>query len=128
MTKAKVQNYTEEQVVELVFAYTAAETDEARAACVEAYAEKFEKSPASIRAKLVREKLYIKPEKAGKKGGIQKADLVEEISNFTETPVEILDSLSKATMVALTRVVETFRELSQDKADLLEEMNGNPTE
>ena len=128
MTKAKIQNYTEEQAAELVTAYTAADSDETRAAVVAAYAASFGKAPASIRAKLVREKVYIKPEKAGKKGGIAKADLVEEISNFTETPVEILDSLSKATMVALTRVVETFRELSAEKAELVEELNGNPSE
>lgn len=124
---AKTVNYTAEQTAELVAAYDVADSDDSRAAVVAYFAESFNKKPASIRAKLVREKVYIKPETSGKRGGVKKSDLLEEIAEFTGTPAEILDSLNKATMFSLNRIVETFRDLREERDNLADEMQGNPT-
>jgi hypothetical protein len=128
MSKVKTVNYTAEQTAELVAAYSAADSDETRAAVVESFAEAFSKKPASIRAKLVREKVYVKPENTGKRNGVKKADLLEEIAEFTGTPAEILDSLNKATMFSLNRIVETFRDMQRNAEELSEELQGNPAE
>lgn len=126
--KTKTVNYTDEQTRELVTAYAAADSDESRAAVVASFAASFEKSPASIRAKLVREKVYIKPARDGKKGGVKKGDLLDRIAELTETPVDVLDSLSKATMFALNRIVETLEDKQRNYDELLEETLGNPAE
>ena len=128
MTKAKTVNYTAEQTAELVAAYIGAENPEGRAAVVAAMAESFGKSAASIRAKLVREKVYIKPVNTGKKNGLTKGDLVERISELTETPADVLDSLSKATMFALNRIVETLEDSRSNYDELLESTLGNPVD
>ena len=128
MNKTKTVNYTAEQAAELVAAYTGAENDAGRAAVVESFAESFSKKPASIRAKLVREKVYIKPTPSGKRDGVKKADLLEEIAEFTGTPADVLDSLNKATMFSLNRICETFRDMQRNAEELSEELQGNPVE
>lgn len=127
-SKVKTVNYTAEQTAQLVAAYTGAENSEQRAAVVAAMAENFGKSPASIRAKLVREKVYIKPVREGKKDGKSKSDLVQRISELTETPADVLDSLGKATMFALGRIVETLEDSRSNYDELLESTLGNPAD
>ena len=69
MAETKNVNYTEAQTSELVAAYEAAETPEARDAVVESFAEEFGKTVRSIRAKLVREGVYVKKVYKTKTGG-----------------------------------------------------------
>jgi hypothetical protein len=69
MAEQKNVNYTDEQTSELVAAYEAAETPEARDAVVEEFAETFGKTVRSIRAKLVREGVYVKKAYKTKTGG-----------------------------------------------------------
>ena len=102
--KTKTVNYTEAQTVQLVAAYDAADSDESRAAVVASFAEAFEKKPASIRAKLVREGVYQKPE-ASRKRTAKKADMVQRIATLTGADSEKLDSLEKATANALKVVI-----------------------
>ncbi len=103
MSKEKQPNYTEEMTTELVEAYTSAESDEERVDVINTFSADFGKSPASIRQKLVRENVYVKPEKAeaGKKGGEKKADLVMQIAHACGTSAEVFDSLEKATFPVL---------------------------
>lgn len=102
--KTKNVNYTPEQTTQLVAAYNAADSDESRAAVVTSFAEAFEKKPASIRAKLVREGVYQKPA-ASRKRTAKKADMVQRIAKLAGTDSEKLDSLEKATANALKVVI-----------------------
>lgn len=102
-TKEKTPNYTPSQVREMVTAYEGGETDNGRKAVVTALAEQMKKSPASIRAKLVNEGVYIKPEKLDKTGNKveQKGAIVADIAALCGTPEEGFDSLEKTNKVVL---------------------------
>ena len=104
--KTKAPNYTEEQVNELVAAYTAEPTE----ATVAAFAEKFGKSVRSIVAKLARENVYHKKEYTNKKGEkpIAKAEMVARIAELTNENEENLGSLEKATKHALEVVIKAL--------------------
>lgn len=104
----KTVNYTEAQTVELVEAYTEAQTDEARKDVVVEFAENFGKSTASIRAKLVAKGVYVKAERATKRVA-KKADLVAEIAELLNSDEDVVGSLEKATAVALTRVRDALK-------------------
>lgn len=99
----KTVNYTEEMTNELVGAYTQAASNDERNEVVTEMAEKFGKTVASIRAKLVREKVYVKAE-ATKGRGVLKDELVAAIATLTNSDEELMDSLAKATKEALTIV------------------------
>ena len=126
MSKEKTVNYTPEQTAELVAAYTGADGDAERAAVVESFAESFSKKAASIRAKLVRERVYIKPARVNKKSAARKADIVAIIADVCGTPDELLNSLEKATAWSLQRVADTLFELREEKDNLVDELNGSP--
>lgn len=96
-------NYTAEMTLDLVQAYELAETQDERDAVVAEFAEKFEKTVASIRAKLVREKVYVKATRETK-GRVLKDELVAAIAKLTNAEEEEMESLSKATKEALTIV------------------------
>ena len=106
------QNYTEEQVTTLVAAYKAAETEAERLATVAAYAETFGKTPASIRAKLVREGVYIAKEYKTKTGDKpeSKDDIVTDIARTLGVTVDAVGSLEKATKKALRLIRENLKE------------------
>ena len=97
-------NYTAEMTLDLVQAYELAETQEERTAVVEAFAEKFEKTVASIRAKLVREGVYVKAATTKTRTRVMKDELVAAIAKLTNAEEEEMESLSKATKEALTIV------------------------
>ena len=102
---AKTVNYTPEMTAKLVEAYTAAGSDAARKGVVADFAGEFGKGTKSIVAKLVAEKVYVKPETAGKKGGVKKADLVSEITEIVPMAENDASSLEKATMRALRAIL-----------------------
>ena len=91
-------NYSDAQVKEMVTAYEAGGTDSGRAAVVKELAVQMKKSPASIRAKLVNEGVYIKPTKTDKAGKPveQKDAIVEVIAALCGVDSEQFDSLAKA--------------------------------
>jgi len=114
MAKAKVVNYTPEQTARAVTLFTAADSDESRKVAVEVLAAEFGKSPASIRAKLVREGAYKAPAKVGKKGGVKKSALVDSLVAMVPMADNDAESLTKATMSALKAVVEALTPAQPD--------------
>ena len=86
----KIVNYTPEMTARLVEAYKASPTK----ATVEALAVEMGKSVKSVVAKLSREKVYVKAEKAeGKR--VNKEVLVAEIAEKLGVHAEQLDGLEK---------------------------------
>jgi hypothetical protein len=120
MSKAVVVNYTPEQTVEMVSAYVANPTKET----VELFATKFNKSVASIRAKLVKEGVYKKAEYVSKAGEtpVDKENLVDLIAKFIpEVSDEAnLSSLAKANKKVLKAILKTVSELSEFKTKAME--------
>lgn len=99
---AKVENYTAEQTAAMVAAYVAVPTAET----VKAFAEKFGKTAASVRMKLVREGVYKKAEyetKAGEKP-TPKADLADAIGKVLKLKEPDVTSLEKASKAALKAI------------------------
>lgn len=96
--------YTPEVTAKLVAAYEAAESAEARQEVMEATAEELGVKVASVRAKLVREEVYVKAEKTAKRSAT-KAELVAALAEAVGTSTEKLESLEKATAKALTVVL-----------------------
>lgn len=109
---SKTVNYTAEMTAELVEAYKAAGSNEARDAVVASFAEKFAKSVASIRAKLSREKVYVKAERTAKDGSpvVRKDALATEIGEALGLAEGDTDSLAKATKRALVAIREVVIE------------------
>jgi len=109
----KAPNYTPEQTAELVAAYQAAEGYEAKAAVVTAFAEKFGRSIASIRQKLVREGVYQKKEYQTKRGErpVKKEKLADKIGQLVPSLSEgELSSLTKANKSALNKILTALEE------------------
>ena len=106
MSATKVPNYTEEQTAELVKAYNAAQTDEDRANVVNTEAARLGKTVRSIRQKLVREGVYVRPERKTKSGTSieKKAQIVEDIASAMGCESEAIESLEKGTKTALELV------------------------
>jgi hypothetical protein len=119
----KKENYTALQVQQMKDAYLAATNDAERKTAVETIAENMGRGVASIRAKLVNAKVYIKPEKTDKTGApvMQKDAIVDEIATLCGVEdLETFDSLAKANKSVLNvlklsltpPVVETETETS----------------
>ena len=96
-------NYTEAQVNEAVARYEAANTDVARAEVVEQLAKEFGKTKASVRAKLVREGVYV-AKTVTRKRKAKKADVVALIAKVLGVNEEVVGSLENATYATLVRV------------------------
>jgi hypothetical protein len=119
-TKSVVVNYSAEQTVEMVSAYVANPTKET----VELFAAKFNKSVASVRAKLVKEGCYKKAEYVSKAGEtpVDKENLVDLIAKFIpEVSDEAnLSSLAKANKKVLKAILKTVSELVEFKSKAME--------
>jgi len=108
MTEKANAVYTDEVVESMVADYTGAETQEDRDSVVSAFAEQLGKSVASVRAKLVREGVYVKKERADKTGRkIQtKDEMVAEFEKNLGLEVGSLESLEKATKNVIRTLME----------------------
>lgn len=108
----KVVNYTPEQEQELTEGYKAVVDQgyEAADTFVRAIAEKFGKSAASIRAKLVRAGLYKAKEYVSKTGEkpVEKAELATAIGNALKMSEPDTESLTKANKKALTAILHAL--------------------
>ena len=106
----KKVNYTTAQTAELVAAYEAADTEEAREAVVVEFSEAFGKGRQSIRAKLVSEGVYVAKTYKTKKGEKpeSKAEIVAGIASILGVTQEAVESLEKANKAALTLVRGTL--------------------
>jgi hypothetical protein len=107
---AKTENYTEAQTVELVGAYRAASTPEDRLIVVAEFAERFGKTVNSIRAKLVREKVYVAKVYTNKNGEkpVKKDNMVSDIAKKIGMSVEACDSLEKVNKAVLIRLLHAL--------------------
>ena len=106
----KTVNYTPEQTQELVNTYSAAEGEAAQKETIVAFAERFGKSVASIRQKLVREGVYQKKEYVSKNGARPetKAKIVEAIAESLGVTSEQAESLEKANKAILLKICEAL--------------------
>ena len=104
MATEKTVNYTEAQTTELVQAYVATPTDET----VKSFAEKFGKTTRSIVAKLAKEKVYVSKAKEAGKRDMLKSEMITKIATLVGKSEEQLESLEKATGVALRAVIEAL--------------------
>lgn len=98
----KIVNYTVEQTKELVARYQAGET-------VEALAEAMGKTTRSIVAKLSREGVYQAKVRVKNPNRVKKAELVDQLAQRCQVPVEVFESLEKATHEALELLVANLR-------------------
>ena len=115
MTK-KAENYTPEMTATIINAYTSADSDESRKNTVAAMAEKFGKTVASVRMKLVREGVYVKATATDKncKEITKKGELVTKIANRCNVRPELFDSLEKANKAVLEAILNRLSELENN--------------
>lgn len=118
MATEKTVNYTEAQTVELVQAYVATPTDET----VKSFAEKFGKTTRSIVAKLAKEKVYVSKTKEAGKRDMLKSEMITKIATLVGKSEEQLESLEKATGVALKAVIEALEARDAEIKSLTEEV------
>lgn len=100
MATAKRVNYTEEQTAALIERYQAGES-------VESLAESMGKAVKSVRAKLVREGVYIAPEKpvkAKREEGPTKKELIRQLEQVA--PQLPVDGFMNATKEAIQAVID----------------------
>ena len=111
MTDSKVVNYTEATASDMVERYTACDSDESRAACVEELSAELGKGVKSIRAKLVREGVYIAKAYVAKTGEKveRKGDIVQGIAALLGCTEAQLGGLEKATKPALELIRAAFQ-------------------
>ena len=104
MAKEAKVNYTEAQTAQLISSYQAGNS-------VEAIAEAMHKAVRSVRAKLVREGVYIAPEKgvkAKREEGPTKKEMLRDLADvWPDAPVEGLANATKEAIAALIAYVET---------------------
>ena len=115
----KTVNYTAEQTVEIVAAYQANPTAET----VANLAVKFGRSIASIRAKLVREKVYIAAVYVSKSGNTpeSKESMADSIGAFFPGMDEnSISSLAKANKKILKAIATALKEAAEFKAKAME--------
>jgi hypothetical protein len=117
----KAPNYTNEQTAEIVEAYEQGENDEERAEILENLSAKTGRAVKSIRAKLVREGVYIaktyKPKTGGKTETKEK--IVETFAAILGVTTDQLGGLEKATKPALELIRSAFLDAAArvDKAE-----------
>lgn len=109
------ENYDKATTEKIVEAYTAGETDAERAAILESLAAEHGKTVPSLRAKLVREGVYIAKTYKGKNGEKpeKKEDIVQDIANLIAVPSTVLTGLEKATKNCLLALRSEFRALNE---------------
>ena len=107
MTKTSTVNYTPEMIETMTEMYKSALGDTERKEMVTTISETLGKSVASIRAKLSKLGVYIKPKPTTKSGSvvIRKAELVNNIADLLGKDADLLGSLEKATKFSLEAVI-----------------------
>lgn len=111
MTKEKVPNYSDGQVAILHTAWAKAPTAET----LEAMAQQFGKSIASVRQRLVRDGLYSKAPSTDKRGEpvIKKEDLANQIAEYLPgVDAESAGSLAKVNKGILRALVTVLKDAS----------------
>jgi transposase-like protein len=113
----KAPNYSDEQTQQLVALYEEHGNDG-----LEAIAEQLGRSLRSVRSKLVREGVYVAPEKgqkaSAKKEGPTKKEMLNELEALVEFPV---DGLMGATKEAIGFLIEAFTPEAEAEAETVTE-------
>ena len=116
---AKAPNYTEEQtaIMRRMYIDVSSESEARRAEVVQEIANMFNKSPASVRAKLSRENVYIAKKPVAKDGNpaMSKADLGTLISMHVGLDVDSSINMTKNDM---KKVIIAFQDLRDQIEDL----------
>jgi hypothetical protein len=111
MAKEAKVNYTEAQTAQLISSYQAGNS-------VEAIAEAMHKAVRSVRAKLVREGVYIAPEKgvkAKREEGPTKKEMLRDLADvWPDAPVEGLANATKEAIAALIAHLDMVDEMPAD--------------
>ena len=110
--------YTKEVTARMTGMYVEAETAEARAEAVKALAQEFGLKEAQVRGKLVREGVYIAPQRA-RKTVAAKAIFVAAIAEqlgVLEEAIETLEKANKPVLAALYGALNVKRELEGEEA------------
>lgn len=119
----KTPNYTAAMVARLHEVYTPEADEETRKAQIRELSEELDRNPASIRAKLVREGIYVKnvyKAKTGEKPAT-KETIVSDIANILGVDADSqLSGLEKATKNCLL-FLRKFAQVAQRMADEREE-------
>lgn len=113
MAAEKKVNYTEAQTEAMIAEYQAGQT-------VEAIAEAMGKAVRSVRAKLVREGVYVAPEKgtkAKREEGPTKKELIRELELLVPFEVEGFMNATKEAIQALIDHLQPQEESSPESAD-----------
>lgn len=115
MAKEAKVNYTEAQTLQMVADYQAGQT-------VESIAEAMGKAVRSVRAKLVREGVYVAPEKgvkAKREEGPTKKELLIQLSEvWPDAPVDGLMNATKEAIASLILHLESVDETpAEDESD-----------
>lgn len=104
MTEKRV-NYTDEMVARLREGYDGSADEAVRDEQIKALAVELDRSPASIRAKLTSEGLYVPKAKApAGKAAVRKAVLVSAIAAKMGVDEDVMGSLEKANKSVLVRI------------------------
>jgi len=119
-------NYSMAQTAEMVAAYVAADSDKTRAGVVADFAFNLGKTAASVRAKLVREGVYVAKTYATKAGekAVSKEALVQAIAALVGVSSDMLVGLEKANKTTLSRVYSKIATDRETIAALEDEMRG----
>ena len=111
MTKTATVNYTPEMIETMTALYTSVSgkdsTDTERKEMVVTISGEIGKTVNSVRAKLSKLNLYIKPKPTTKSGvtPVRKSALVSEIATLLDRDEDLLGSLEKSTKFALNAVI-----------------------
>jgi len=119
MATPKAPNYTDEQTKEIVDAYVQGTNDEERAEILENLSAKTGRNVKSIRAKLVREKVYVAKTYKAKTGNKTetKETIVTSIATVLGVTADQLGGLEKATKPALELIRGRFLDAARQVAE-----------
>lgn len=114
-TKSVAVKYSPEQTEELVQSYTSAKTTEERDQVIDTYVQKFERTRASIIAKLSSEQVYVSKNRGDKNGNpiVRKDELVTQIAKILNVDEDSIGSLEKANKPVLKLLVNKLMSVQE---------------
>ena len=132
MTDKKVEVYTAEVLADMKARYLATDTDETRAAVVEAVAAETGKGVHSVRAKMNREGYYIAKTPTAKNGekAETKDDIIAELAGImgllSAENLPGLEKANKATIAAIRTFCAVGAEVVFEESETATETEGDP--
>ena len=120
MSKTPVANYSPENVIILKSVYGSAKTDTERKDAVKAISAKIGKTVNSVRAKLTKMGIYVKPKTTSKSGTVvvRKSELVKQIATELKVDPGLMVSMEGSTKFVLEKVISHMLVLNRIISDL----------